>query len=510
VATLVGALDRNASQYPEREALVGDGRRWTWKNLGEDVAELAGRLATAGLRSGDRCAIVSGNAPEFILALYGVLSAGGVAVPINTRLAPPEVAYQLDDSGAAVVLAAPASAALATAAADLVEGARPSLFSIGQSPDLPDIDGLAPQPPSGHRAEESDDAFIIYTSGTTGKPKGVLMDHHRAIWAALANIVGMEMADGQRYLHVTPMYHAGGVLFSNVTTLLGGTNVILPKFSAEAALDAIEAERIGMLMAVPTILQLLLEDARLASRDLSSWRVAVFGAASTSSSVIEELFAKLPHVRFYQGMSQTESGPAGLSSSPAELQARPDATAHGPLPFIAMRICDPHGHPVQIGEPGELHLRGESVMKGYWNLPDKTQEALQDGWLRTGDIVRQDPDGAVTLVDRIADVIMTGGRNVYSAEVEAVLKQHPAALDCAVIGRPHEKFGETVVAVVSVAPDATLTLDELKEFCEGRIADYKIPRELVTQPLPRNATGKLLKHQLRDSLAEGSDRISVG
>jgi fatty-acyl-CoA synthase/feruloyl-CoA synthase len=252
--------------------------------------------------------------------------------------------------------------------------------------------------------------------------------------------------------------------------------------------------------------QFLLKVPGLAERDLSAWRTGLFGAAPMPPSAVEQLVTTLPHVEFMQLCGQTEAGPGGLYSTGAQVIARPDASGRQPLPFTEMRVVDEDGRAVEPGGIGELLLRGETIMKGYWNKPAETAETIVDGWLHTGDVARLDAEGYVTLVDRLKDMIITGGRNVYSVEVENALAAHPAIADCAVVGQPHAEYGESIVAVVTLHKGASITLEDLKEFCRERIAGYKVPHVLVLGPVPRNLTGKILKHQLRASLEFGDLR----
>jgi len=486
VVTLGGTVARNARRVPGRDALVAADQRWTWAETEELVARVAGVLRARGLQHGDRFAVMAGNAPEHLVAQWAALRLGAIVVPVSARSAPPELAHVLCDSGSRLLFVDADTAGVAASAGapsvplgDLVEAAR---------------EGWAPV--TEDQAAEGDDAFITYTSATTGAPKGVLVDHHRAVFAALAQNASMGLRDGERYLHLSPFHHSGGVVYANAVTLLGGTHVLGGAFEPGATLAVIEREEITCLLGVPTVYQLLLRHPDLAKRDLTSWRTAIFGGASMPGTTVTELLTRLPELELFQLCGQTESGPVGLFSTTAQLRTRPDSTGHQPQPFLEHRVVDLDGVDVSPGVVGELLFRGESVMKGYWGRPEATAEALRGGWLHTGDLVRVDGDGAMVLVDRLKDLIITGGQNVYSAEVEAALHAHPDVEDCAVVGEPHPDYGATVVAVVAVRDGATLTLSQVREHCAGLLAHYKIPRRLVLRPVPRNATGKLQKHLL--------------
>src|SRR6516165_3272752 len=498
--TIGGTALLNANRVGEREAIVTANRRWTWRELETDVANTASALQAFGLRKRDRIAILASNSPEFIIASHAASRLGAIVVPVNTRLAAPELAHILNDSGSAALALSPGEAQLAEAAGG--KAAPITLVSLGPSTGHPDLlAGGYGDPVHEDRAVEQDDAFILYTSGTTGKPKGVLLDHHRAVWAAMAQIVSLGLRDGDRYLHLAPMYHSGGMTFLNATTLLGGTHVVMPKFDARSVLETVERESVNWLFGVPTMYQQLLRQSELRSRDLSSWRVGVFGAAPMPAVAVEQLLSTFPHVDFFQQCGQTEAGPTGIYSTMEQVRSRPDSSGHVAQPFIEARVVDADGNDTPAGHVGELVFRGEAVTKGYWGNPAATAETIRDGWLHTGDLMEVSADGAMRLVDRLKDVIITGGRNVYSAEVEQAIAEHPDVADVAVIGRPHPEWGSTVVAFVTPVEGADVSADTVRQHCRSLIADYKIPREVVFGPVPRNATGKLQKHLLRAGAA---------
>jgi fatty-acyl-CoA synthase len=504
VPTIGGTVVLNARRVPDREALVAGpegAQRWTWSQLDAEVGRVAGALEGAGLRHGDRLALMSANRPEVLITTFAALRLGALVVPVNARLAGPEIAHILQDSAPAVIVAEADLDPVVDTAAHGLSGVRFSLGEGGRHPDLLSIDA---GPVTEDRAGEADDAYIIYTSGTTGRPKGVLLDHHRAVWAAMAQVLSLGLRDGERYLHLAPLYHSGGVVFTNATTLLGGTNVLLGAFDPGALLEVVEREGITALLGVPTMYEFLLRHPDVGTRDLSSWRTGVFGAAPMAASTIESLVRTFPTTSFFQQCGQTEAGPTGIYSTADQVRAEPDSSGHLAQPGIEFRVVAKDGSPVtEPGQVGELQFRGEAVMKGYWQAPEATGAALQDGWLRTGDLVRRTPLGGWKLVDRLKDVIITGGRNVYSAEVELALLSHPDVADCAVVGRPHPDWGATVVAVVNPRPGAEVTLAGLREHLTPLIADYKIPRELHVATVPRTASGKVQKHIVRELLERG-------
>jgi fatty-acyl-CoA synthase len=503
--TIGGTALLNANRVGEREAIVTAERRWTWRELETDISNAAAALAAFGLRQRDRIAILSANSPEFIIASHAASRLGAIVVPVNTRLAAPELVYILDDSGSTVLAFGAGEAHLAEAAGRTA--APITLLSLGASTRYPDLlAGGYGDAVHEDRTVEQDDAFILYTSGTTGKPKGVLLDHHRAVWAAMAQIVSLGLRDGDRYLHLAPMYHSGGMTFLNATTLLGGTHIVVPKFDSRTVLEVIERYRATWLFAVPTMYQQILRCYEANRCDLTSWRVGIFGAAPMPAAVIERLLATFPHVAFFQQCGQTEAGPTGIYSTMEQVRCRPLSSGHLAQPFVEARVVDEDGNDTRPGQVGELLFRGEPITKGYWNQPQATQEVIRDGWLHTGDLMQVCDDGAMRLVDRLKDVIITGGRNVYSAEVEQAIADHPDVIDVAVVGHPDPEWGETIVAYLTAVDGSDLTPASIRQYCTSRIADYKIPREFIFAPIPRNGAGKVQKHLLRDKLTSNRAR----
>jgi fatty-acyl-CoA synthase len=495
--TIDAFLRTNAIRAADREALVCGSRRLTWAELDASVDRAAAALAGLGVAAGDRCAVMSPNNDRFVLAYFAVLRLGAILVPVSPRLAAPEAAYVLGDSGASVVLFDPSLARLVRDVAVAVPA-----VALDPCEGFADLGGLAdavadplrlPTPPS-----LEDDAIIIYTSGTTGQPKGALFDHERVVWTGLQQLATCGFSEHEHYLHVIPLYHSAGLALLATMAMLGARSVVMERFAAAAVLETIEQERITAMLAVPTMYRFLLREPSLGSRDLGSWRVGIFGAAPMTATAVREMIDGFPTVAFFQQCGQTEAGPSGIYQTPEQVRARPDASGGQARPFCEARIVGADGAPVAPGETGELLMKARSVMKGYWGRPTETAEVLRAGWLHTGDLVRLDADGAMTVVDRIKDMIISGGRNVYSVEVENALASHPAVSDCAVIGRPHEDWGESIVAFVAPRDGVAPELGELHEHCRSLIADYKIPHEVrPVETIPRSPAGKILKQELR-------------
>jgi acyl-CoA synthetase (AMP-forming)/AMP-acid ligase II len=493
-----------ARRVPDAEAVLFGDVRYTYAELDAAVDRMAAVLRDAGLAQGDRCAVMATNSDRFVLAFYAALRLGGIVVPVNPALAPPEVAYLLADSGATVFVFDPAVAPTAdTALQDRAASLRRT-FCLGTADGHDDLLALAAAADGAGVEDvpaEDDDALIMYTSGTTGKPKGALFDHHRILWAAVIFISACGERVGDRFLHVAPLYHSAELIIMLVPgTMIGAQHVILSGFDPGTVLETMEEHRITMFFGVPTMFQFMLRHPSLGSRDLTAWRTGLFGAAPMPPSAVRQLVTALPHVEFMQLCGQTEAGPGGIYASAAQVAERPDASGRQALPFTEVRVVDLEGRDVAPGEVGEMILRGESIMKEYWRTPEATADTLRGGWLHTGDLTRVDPDGYLTVVDRLKDLIITGGRNVYSVEVEGALAAHPDVADCAVVARPHPDYGESIVAVVTPREGAQLTLENVRAFLVGRIAEYKMPHDLVIGSVPRNPSGKILKHRLREAV----------
>jgi acyl-CoA synthetase (AMP-forming)/AMP-acid ligase II len=501
--TIASTLRSTARRVPDTVALIFGERHCTYRELDAQVDRTAAALARLGLAKGDRFALMATNSDAFVVAFYAALRLGAIFVPINPASAPPELRYLLEDSGATVFVHDPAVAATVDAAR--AAGLPPTTRHVLALPELAD---LAAQAGTGtgqvpDDVTESDDALILYTSGTTGKPKGALFDHHRVMWASVNFVASCGMRVGDRFLHVAPLYHAAelGIMLMP-GTMIGATHVVLPGFDPGKVLDALESERITMFFGVPTMFQFLLRQPDATQRDLSAWRTGLFGAAPMPASAVEQLVTTWPQVNFMQLCGLTEGGPGGIYGDVEQVKARPDASGRQALLFTEARVVDPAGDDVEPGGVGELVLRGATIMKGYWNKPTETAEAIRDGWLHTGDLARRDADGYLTLVDRLKDLIITAGRNVYSVEVESMLAAHPDIADVAVVGRPHPDYGESIIAVITPREGATVTLEDVKAFCADKIARYKIPHDLVVGTIPRTPSGKILKHRLRDAVRE--------
>lgn len=514
---LSSLLTTAARRRGQAVALRHAGIDVTYAQLEDQVDRLAAELLARGVAKGDRVVLLSGNGPEFAVAVLSALRVGAIMVPINSRSAPGELDYFLSDSGATTLLVTPALAGTVRAwETSSTRTTSPNVLALGPIEGLEDVLAAAavreaPGPdPVDVGIEESDDALIIYTSGTTGFPKGALFDHHRILWVGAMAIGTIGFLDREYMLVATPMYHSATLnLLFFPCLMLGGTFSITGPFDPATTLDLVESERATFFFGVPTMLIHMTQAARARERDLSSLRIVAYGAAPMPGEAAAALLETFPSVRFLQMCGQTEGGPNGLMLTHEEITIRPSASGRDATPFTEVRIVDPMGQDVGPGEVGEMIFRGETMMKGYWNKPEATADTIRDGWCHSGDLARVDEDGFITLVDRMKDLIITGGRNVYSAEVENVLTTHPAVADLAIVGRPHPEYGETIVAVVTPAPGAEVTLEDLRAYGAEALADFKLPRELVIDEIPRNPSGKVLKRRIRDRLTTEDDTAAT-
>ncbi|MFI6512831.1 class I adenylate-forming enzyme family protein [Streptosporangium sp. NPDC050855] len=472
---------------------------------------LARRLADEyGVAKGDRVAIAMRNYPEWVISFSAVLAAGAIAVPLNAWWTPQELEYGLSDSGAKVLIAdgeraaglAGVAPALIVTRGEAPEGARSFADVLGEV--APDV-----TPPPVELSPE-DPATIFYTSGTTGRPKGALGSHRNLGQAPMTVAYGMYRvmlrsgadpgaAAGQRRvtLLTVPLFHVTGCFAVMTTTMFtGGGLVLMYKWDPGRALELIERERITGLTGVPTNVWQLLSHPDLEKYDISSLSALGYGGAPAPPKLLERITEQLPSRAPSNGYGMTETTALAISNAGADYLAKPDSIGL-PMAVVEVKIADPLRAELPPGAVGELCMRGPNVILGYWNRPEATAETFVDGWLHTGDLARMDEEGFVFIVDRAKDMVIRGGENVYCAEVEAALFEHPAVQDAAVIGIPHEELGEEVGAVVRLS--SPVPAEELQAFLRERIAPFKVPVTFWTREteLPRNPGGKILKTSLR-------------
>ncbi|WP_369211423.1 acyl-CoA synthetase [Streptomyces flavofungini] len=500
---LTQSLRRMLQQSPDAPLTVCGTRARTVRASADRIARLAGALRDLGVRPGDRVAMLARNSDRYHEYLFATWWIGAAVVPVNIRWSTQEISYSLRDCGAEVLF-------VDDAFADLVPRLDTPPTAVVHCGDAPTPDGMhgyedliasATPAPASDAGQSGDDlAGVFYTGGTSGTPKGVMLSHTN-ISALGSQASGQIAVSGGRMLHSAPMFHLADLALWNVQNLVGGTHVILPGFEPQAVLAAIQRHRTTSALLVPTMIQALVDHPSLPQHDLSSMRSIVYGASPMPEAVLRRAMRAFPGVDFIQAYGMTEAAPIATLLTGADhasgrrLRSAGRAAAHGEV-----KIVDPTGREVERGTVGEIALRGDHIMRGYWGKPEESATALRQGWLHTGDGGYMDQDGYVFVVDRIKDMIISGGENVYSTEVENAIAQHPAVTSCAVIGVPDADWGERVHAVIVLREGHTLTMEEIRRHTKSLIAGYKAPRsvEFVTA-LPLSPAGKILKRELRAS-----------
>jgi acyl-CoA synthetase (AMP-forming)/AMP-acid ligase II len=518
---LTQGLHRAVAQTPELPATIFGDRVRSWAESAWRVARFAAGLRALGVGSGDRVGILAHNSDVYHEYLLAVPWADAVVVPANTRWSPAEIAFSLQDSGTAVLLVDDAFAAMVPR----LRAEAPVLRTVlhagsGAAPegalDLEELIAGHDPVPDVRRGGDSL-AGIYYTGGTTGQPKGVMLSHTNLLTSALGSAAsGAFMVPGGRYLHAAPMFHLADGAAWAARTAIGGTHVIVPGFTPAGVAEAVERHRVTDVLLVPTMVQMLVDSPDAAGADLSSLRNLIYGASPISEAVLERAAKRMPTADFIQAYGMTELSPVATLLSPADHGVqRLRRSAGRAAPHSEVRIVDEQDRELPNGSVGEIVSRGAHVMLGYWNRPAETEAALRGGWMHTGDGGYLDDEGYLFVVDRIKDMIVSGGENVYSVEVENALAKHPSVAACAVIGVPDEEWGERVHAVVVLGGGrgggggggSVPTGEELRAHVKEHIAGYKAPRSVeFTDALPLSGAGKVLKRELRARYWSGSTR----
>ena len=487
-SNLVNTVRAHAGQVAVRL----DDATTTYSELDEASARVAGLLRERGFKPGDRVGIMLPNVPEFAVAYYGVLRAGGAVVPMNALLKVREVAYYLGDSGARLMFGWHDFAGDARGGAEQAD-AEAVVIDPASFPDL-----LASAIPDYQVAERDDEdtAVILYTSGTTGHPKGAELTHGNLISNTEVSRTNIVRAGPDDVIFGgLPLFHTfGQTVALNVAVAAGACLTLLPRFDAGHALRIIAGHRVTVFEGVPTMYVALLHQPDRAGYDTSALRTCISGGAALPVEVLrgfEEAFG----VPVLEGYGLSETSPVASFNHPGREQ-KPGSIGT-PIRDVQMRVVDGEDHEVPQGEVGEIVIRGPNVMKGYWQRPEATAEAVRDGWFHTGDLARVDSGGYFYIVDRKKDLIIRGGYNVYPREIEEVLYEHPAVAEAAVIGLPHPALGEEVGAAVTLKPGASVTADELRDYVKGQVAAYKYPRHVwIAEALPKGPTGKIQKRDI--------------
>ena len=494
---------QNAKIYPNKVATKTGQRAFTYVQLADRMNRLANGLIAAGLKPGDRVALFMLNGVEYVEAVFACSAAGLIAVPLNWRLSQEELVFiakdcapkvlihhaMFEEVAAAVAAGCDSIQERLSVAHDGSASAYESFIEAGDPKDAvnPDVGGDDPH-------------LIMYTAGTTGSPKGVVLTHANCFWQSV-NGWALGVSPDAVALVILPMFHVGG-LNGCVTPMIhiGATVILSPKFDPGDVLETIERERVAGMVAVPAIYQMLYDHPKFATTDLSSIVAFISGGAPLGKELTRKYHEK--GLEFRQGYGLTETSPGVTGMGPGECLRKSGSAGRACL-YVDLRIVDEKGRELPTGEAGEVTVRGPNVMKEYWNRPEATAEAIRDGWFHSGDIGFLDEEGFLTLVDRKKDMIISGGENVYPAEVEKVLLEHGGVAEAAVVGKADPKWGEVPIGFVVAVPGQTLDPDELIAFCASRIAKYKTPKAVVVRTsLPHNAAGKIVKQELKKEVAK--------
>jgi len=503
--TMAAWLRRRVRQTPNRAALTFEGSTWSYHEFADRAARVASVLRAGGVVPGDRVGYLGFNHPTFLESLFACAQLGAIFVPLNFRLTGPEISFMLDDAGVSTVIAGPDHRPLL----DRIRSDVPAHRWIGVegSPEgWEDYESLLgdvePMRDVAH-IDPEETAVIMYTSGTTGHPKGAMLTHANIWWNNVGTMLTGEYSDNEVSLVFAPLFHIGGL---NVTTLVvmqrGGHIILHRHFDPTEAIRAIEHHRVTSLFGVPAMFLFMSQMPEFDTADLSSINITICGGAPVPEPLMKRYEGI--GVPFQQGYGLTETSPS-LTVLSKEFGAAKLGSAGQPVFFMDMKLVADDGS--EVTEPfvtGEICAKGPNIMKGYWNRPEATAATIDaEGWFSTGDAGYVDEEGFYFVVDRVKDMVITGGENVYPAEVEEVLLSHPSVTEVAVIGTPSEQWGELVTAVVTLVEGGELTLEQMREFAGESLARYKLPGRLeIVEEIPHNASGKMLKRELRDTFAE--------
>jgi len=510
-------LRRATKLNPGKIALISEKRTFTWAEFQDRVARLAGALHGLGMKGEDRVAMLSFNQDRYAEYYYGVFWAGANVVPMNIRWSLAEHVYSIKDSGARYLVVDDAFAEMGAAIAKECPTVEHVIFAgDGDCPaGMLSYEGLVAE------ACPADDAFrtgedlagIFYTGGTTGFPKGVMLPH-RALWASsMCFGAGANVTADDRNIHAPPLFHIAGSAMLFSLTIFGGSHAFIPGFEPKAFLNAVTEFDGTISLLVPTMIGMLLQAPELEDADTSRLTRLIYGASPMTLSVLKEAMEKMPETRFIHAYGQTELAPlATLLGSDYHVLDGPKAakirSVGQAVPAVEIEVVDETGAEAPRGQSGEVRVRGANAMLGYWNKPEQTAETLKDGWVYTGDGGVMDEEGFLYIVDRVQDMIITGGENVFSAEVENAIMQFPGLSECAVIGIPDDRWGEAVHAIVVPRAGQTPDPAAIVAHCRDLIAPYKCPRtvEVREEALPKSGAGKIQKFELRAPFWEGRDR----
>lgn len=495
-----GVLAHHARRAPDKAMTVFEGGIVTYGQMEARAVDLAGGLHARGIGRGDVVALLSYNCPQFLQTMFAVNYLGAAVMPINWRLAAPEVRYILDHAQARALVCDQSLLHLGSDATAGLEDVMARACITGSAPgwlSLSELEQAGP-PPSPVPADPDDLHRLMYTSGTTGRPKGVMITHANLAWKNLAHIVEFGFTADDLGLACGPLYHVGALDLTTTSLVAAGAATIVHRtFDAAAVVEELERSRVTTVWLAPAMVNAIMALPDVEGRDLTSVRLIINGGEKMPVPLIERIQRTFPSAWFADayGLTETVSGDTFLDRDSIVTKL---GSVGRPCLHLELDIWDADGHPVDSGERGEVVLRGPKVCKGYWRDPEATERAFAGGWFHTGDIGVRDEDGYLFIVDRLKDMIVSGGENIAGSEIERVLYEHDGVLEVAVVGRPDARWGEVPVAFVVLRPDAVVTADELQAHCAAQLARFKVPKEIVfLAALPRNPSGKVLKRELR-------------
>ncbi len=514
---LTQSVHRNAQTRGNKIATINGARQHTWKQLKDRVARFAGALKSIGVQEGERVAILALNSDRYLEYYFGVPWAGACVVPLNIRWSPVENAYSLKDAGVEVLVVDDAFAKMVPALRAQGVNLKSVIFiGDGELPEgmLSYEKLLSVHQPTADAFRKGDDlAGIYYTGGTTGFPKGVMLTHSNMWSSAIALVTLVGLNEENRILHAAPMFHLADGAMTQGGMLAGSTHVFIPMFTPAGTIKAIADNKVTHSLLVPVMIQMVINDPSIKDADMSSLEFILYGASPIAEAVLIQAMNTFSKAQFGQGYGQTELAPLATMLAPKY------HTTEGPfagklksagqaIPCVEIKIVDEEAKELPLGKIGEIAVRGPNAMVGYWNKPEETAVSLRNGWIHTGDAGYMDDEGFVFLVDRVKDMIVSGGENVYSAEVENAVNNHPAVDQVVVIGIPSEEWGEQVHAEVILKAGQTATAEDIIAKTKEYIANYKCPRSVTfrTEPFPLSGAGKLLKREVRKVYWEGKDR----
>ena len=518
-------LKRHAAQvFGRKEGVVCENLRLTYREFNERCDRLSDALLKLGIRKGDRIAYLSFNCHRLLEAYFGVPQIGAILLPLNLRLGPEELTYILND-------AAPRGLCFDPEFIPLVEALRLHAKSVEHFVALRDtkpswahpkfydelLADAEPREIDYRGIDENSVAELFYTSGTTAHPKGVMLTHRNLYLHAFYTAARLAGTDSEVALYTVPLFHVNSWGTPHIITLGGGRHVMIKKFDPVSVMQLVEREGVTRLQMVPTMLIAMINHPDFAKYDLRSVKEIIMGGAPTNTALIRQLEQKLPACVAFGGYGLTETSPVittarpkvHLASDPEDVRLRRKATAGYTIAGTEIRVVDSNGQDVRGDnqEVGEVVVRGDVVMEGYWQQPDATAQAVRDGWFHTGDLAVVDEEGYILIVDRAKDMILSGGENIASAEVERVIYQHPAVLECAVIAVPDDKWGEVPKAILALKPGQSPTEEEILAHCRKHLAGFKVPKSIeFLDALPKGGTGKILKKVLREKYWMGRER----